>query len=579
MDEVPAAPDVGPEAARSFSRALGIAWVGATLYEDPLSQDAFGKAAARIAGLAKDLPPLSVGDRTLRLGSRDLGDEGLSIEKLAEACSVHGIGVLRFTPELTARALATFLEIVRLPPEAVAQEGGLSKVARRRLVVGVHAYAHHQALERADELTAWDDRWSWGADSLAAVLRSVAPQDLPQTLLEGFSGAMSIPGMKERQAAVTAHIEALMTLRPSVQASTIEWIFEHFPDLADVVFGHLASHELGRVARVLGPGAHARATALLSERGGGHLTWDPVRQDDVWLEGFGEAHVPPVEKWVEELSVVARVLLASEPHRLLGAGAVDTWAHSFDALLRVGSFDAAHEWLDLPGEVDDPELRGAFERRRRELPGYDAGRVLVESSEDGDAVRVLLRLLDLAPAHLLDLIGKFDDELVGQTVTRMGSLLDGDVVSLLDDPPTSARPLEVLLRIIAATGRDVGGDRVLGYLAHASPEVVVAAIGVAGREVPSQRLSLLLRHSSPLVRKAAVRGFVGRSGDAIGALSDALLDSDVDPQTAEAAARMLVSIPGGRAILQRVASDVQLLVSARGRALRKQLQAIAKADA
>lgn len=569
--------ELGPEVARAVARALGIAWVGVTLYEDPLSEEAFTKAASRIAALAPQIPPIMVSARTLRLGSRDLADEGLSIRPLAQACFLHGIGVLRFTPDLTARALATFLGVVRLPPDAVAHEGGFARVAKRRLVVGVEVYAHEGALDEPGELTTWDDRWSWSAESLAAVLRSVEPSSLAETLLEGFRGAVAVEAVQERQAAVTAHVEALMTLRPSVQAGFVDQLFDGDPALAELVFGHLASHELARLSEALGPAAHGRAAELLAARGDdrGHL--DVAERRAGLPSGASGASVPPVEQWWGELLTVMQLLLASDLEADERAGLVEAWGHAFDALVRGGRFLVADAWLDLPLKVGDPEFKARLMARRQRIPGREACASLADSTDDVGAVGLLIRLLEVTPTHLLALLGGLDDASVAAVAARCGPTIGEGAVGLVDLQPSSQRSLEVALRIAAASGVPLGSDpRVLAHLSDPDPAVASAALAAAGPGIDPERLAPLLLHADAGVRAATVDAFRSCSGSALRVLADALLVPDLDLDTAEAVGGVLIGMPGGVAAVGRVAANVQLLVSAKGRSLRRRLQAIAR---
>ncbi|NND85710.1 MAG: hypothetical protein HKN46_11230, partial [Acidimicrobiia bacterium] len=370
MDDRTAPPNPGPEAARGVARALGIAWVGATLYEDPLLQEAFVRSAATLASLAPDLPPILVSASTLHLGARDLGGDDVSIKPLAQSCFVHGCAALRLGPELTAPDLAAFLEVVRLPPEVIAQEGGLAAALTGRRIGGVSADPRTDSGSGDDELRAGDEPLGWSAESLACVLRSVAPDDLAPTLLEGFARAVTIPAVAERQVAVAAHIEALMTFPPSVQATVLDWVFETDPGLAEIVFAHLASHELDRLARSLGPIGHERASRALTGRGDDHSPLRSMGSADP--PGVGAAgEVPPAEEWWDGLPQVMEDLLSSGFVRAAPQQVVEAWARGFDALLRGGRFAIADAWYELALGVEDPTLRVLLDGRRHHLPGPD----------------------------------------------------------------------------------------------------------------------------------------------------------------------------------------------------------------
>ncbi len=577
MDERGVAAEVGPEVARAVARALGIAWVGATLYEDPLEQEAFGKAALRISSVADSLPPITVTPRTLRIGSRDLGEEGLSIERLAEACFVHGVGVLRFTHVVTPRGLATFLEVIRLPPESVAQEGGLARVLKRRLVVGVEVFAHQDAMEKADELTTWDDRWSWSSESLAAVLSSIDPKLLPETLLEGFTGAMAITGVKERQAAVTSHVEALMSLRPAIQSVVLDWIHARDEETANAIFQHLASHELDRLSRTLAAPASAGAAQVLTTRGDTALGRAISGGDGPHLD-VEPASLPPADEWWDELLVVLQVLFGSDLARADQVALIETWATVFDGLLRAERFALADQWYDVPLEQEDPVFRSRTDGRRIRMPGREGLRALVGAvEEDPHAVTLLLRSLQFAPVHVLTLLGAFPDEELAPVIDVVGNRLAGDTAALLDGLPGLERPLEIALRIVGASGGAREGDpRLLAFLRHEHASVVVAALGAVGEAATADEIEPLLRRTEASVRRSAIE-VLGRKGeDGVAPLAAGILADEMDEETAVEAARALRELPGGQKALDRTAADVQLLVSGRGRSLRKRLVAVAK---
>lgn len=569
--------EVTPGEARTLARALGIAWVGATLYANPLEQDAFGKAAERIAGMAAGLPAIDVVPRTLRLGDRDLGEEGLSIEKLAHSCFIHGINLLRFTPELTPRSLATFMEVIQLDPEEVVREGGLTRLLRRRLVLGVEAFAHTDAMDRADELSGWDERWGWSAESLTAVLQSTSTDQLGPTLMDGFRGAVGLESVRERQAAVTSHVEALMNLRPGLQAEVLDWLFTEDEGSVMTIFDHLATHELLRLSQDLGTPARERALRLLEERGVQDPSWRPLDRAivaaslDIEIPGL-----PPSADWQPELAITLDHLL--EFDRDDREGLIDPWVSLFDSMLEQGLFAAASNWLQVPARVDDPGFQRRVAEERQRMPSQNGLRYLVAATgrQDAAAASLLLSCLESAPAHVLDLLGGIPDPELVLALDVVAGLPGEREVDLLDHLPHSARPLTVALGLLVRRGLRSHDDRLVSLLDHVDPAVRAAAVRLVGPEVPVERLAGLLADVAEEVQHLAADELMTRGSDAVTPLGDSLRSVEMPDALAATIAAALLEMPGGAKALERVAQDVQLLVSGTGRARRRLLLGIVR---
>ncbi len=583
MDASTEAVEVSPEVARALARALGIAWMGATLYENPLEQEAFGKAAEKISTLAPTLPAITVTPRTLRLGDRDLGEGALSIEKMAHSCFIHGIGLVRLTGEVTPRSLATFMEVIQLDPETVAHDGGLARLLKRRLVLGVEVFAHSGAMEQADQLSGWDERWGWSADSLTAVLESTPPVDLGPRLKEGFEGARSLASVKERQAAVTSHVEALMNLRPGTQAELLDWLMERDDAAVTAVFDHLATHELLRLSGLLAEPARGGALQLLDERGVEDPAWRPVDLAEVTAAlGDDLPALPPASEWRSEMGTVLTCLLDSDLGRDDQGKLIEVWASLFDSMLGEGSFSAAQVWMDLPGHQEDADLRARVENRRHRMPSREGIRALVKGTVagDGTATDVLFSCLQAASVHVFTLLGALPDDLVGPVLNSLARRVEGWEGELLDQLPGLERPLSLALGLLAHSGFDGTGDeRLLAFVNHDSADVRAAALRLVGDVVPIERLTALVRDPSQDVQRLAVALLATKGEAAVAPLAEALLSLELSDAVATTVGRTLRDLPGGARVLDRTAQDVQLLVSGAGRSLRKLLVAIVKEKA
>lgn len=579
MDTTAAADEVGAGEARALARALGIAWVGATLYADPLEQDAFGKAAERIAGMAAELPVITVAPRTLRLGDRDLGEEGLSIEKLAHSCFIHGISLLRFTAELTPRSLATFMEVIQLDPEVVARDGGLARLLRLRLVLGIEAFAHVDAMEHADELSGWDERWGWSAESLTAVLESTGPDQLGSVLMEGFHGAAALASVRERQAAVTSHVEALMNLRPELQAELLDWLGEQDESAVTAIFDHLATHELLRLSDHLSEPTSGHALRLLEERGVEDPAWRPLDPGTVAAGWSAELPVfPPVSQWLSELEVVMAFLLDSDHDPGDRETLIESWASLFDSMLAQGHFIEASSWLEVPAGIGDPDLDRQVEARRGRMPSPDGLRLLVEGTVQSapGALELLLSRLREAPDHVLDILGNIPDVVLLPALDALAGLPGEWELELLDHLPSSPRPLTIALGLLVGRGFVGRDSRLVDLIDHVDPAVRTASLQLSGPEISIERLSELLGDESPQVQLLAAHALVERGTDAISQLADAVHLLELPDTLVTTIATALQELPGGTKALERAAQDVQLLVSGSGRARRKLLLGIAK---
>lgn len=580
MDDPAEINEVTPTDTRVLARALGIAWVGATMYADPLEQDAFGKAAERIAGLAEGLPAIGVTARTLTIGDRDLGEEGLSIAKLAHSCFIHGISLVRFTPELTPRSLATFLEVIQLDPEEVVREGGLTRLLRRRLVLGVEAFAHNEAMERADELSGWDERWGWSAESLTAVLQSTSPDQVGSVFMDGFRGAVGLESMRERQAAVTSHVEALMNLRPGLQAESLDWLYTEDEGSVMMIFDHLATHELLRLSEDLGTAARGRALGLLEDRGVQDPSWRPLDRVVVAASLDTETPgLPPSAEWTPELAIVLGHLLESDPAEW--DGLMRPWRSLFNSLLDLGSFAVAAKWLELPTKVEDPGPRERLGAAMKDLPSPEGLRSLVAGSgrQDEAAVGLLVTLLENSPAHLLDLLAEFPDTELAPVMEVMAGYPGEWPMAILENLPGTARPLTLALQLLASRGLTSHDARLVSLLEHAGPTVRAAAVRLVGPFVSVDRLSELMSDGAEEVKRLAADELMTRGADAVGPLGDSLLSVEMPDALAASIAAALLEMPGGPRVLERTAQDVQLLVSGAGRARRKLLMGIARGRA
>ncbi len=578
MDPPTETNEITPEVARAVARALGIAWVGATLYDDPLEQDAFTKAAERIATLSSDLPPITVTPRTLRVGDRDLGEEGLSIEKMAHSCFVHGIGLMRFTNEVTARSLATFLEVIQLAPDAVAHDGGLSRVLKRRLVLGVEVYAHAGAMEQADEMFGWDERWGWSAESLTAVLESTNDDNLGPLLMDGFAGANTLASVRERQAAVTAHVEALMNLRPESQAAVLGWLYERDEPAVISVFDHLATHELLRLSQHLPGAAGGRAGALLEERGASDPAWRPTTLVEVVTRAGDDLPTIPVARdWREATRTVMTGLFESDLGRDDQDKLIDVWATVLDSLLDDRSFADARAWLALAEDVGEPSFQSRVETRRHRMPSREGLAALVDGVDDDAAADVVAACFRGAPVHVLTMLSSLPPDTVPAVLDALGARLEGWEADLVDQLPGLERPLALALSILSRAGFEGGDDaRLLALVNHESPDVRQGALTLVHAAVTLERLEQLVTDASEEIQLIAVAELAQRGEKAVGPLVGAALAVELPDETAVRAARALLDLPGGTKALERAAQDVSLIVSGAGRTRRRLLQQVLK---
>lgn len=565
------------------ARLLGIAWVGAGLYPDPASQDAFRRVALDLAKLTEPID-FEPGPEDLKCRRQPIEDLGAALKRLATTAFGHKVAVIRLHPDFSPEHLAMFLQLLAVEPSALERIGGLASAVRARDLVGIEV-----ALQ-----TSLVDAVPGGASSDALAV-SLLVRNLGDLLpVEGAASYVEqlADVVHHQPEQVAAHLEAFTRLDKSVQEAIVERLMnESKRELQELFLDQLAGHELAELGATLGSQA-ATFLADYVEYSTGHrgveaeaAALDPdslltfrtevaarvnSRLQELELTGFTQhIEMPPKSMWADAAQETLRGLFKVEERPERRGRAARAWNRLVLASVRRGSFAEGLGWyrsgLDLRSADE-----GLWTSEHVRMADLVIPTLAVAMANGSEQAGELLRLLTPgSPAALVNALEQ--EELDGRREVLTGALatwLQGDVEPILCGLSTLDRAIPALMVALRKSGADVGADgRVRDRLTDPRPEVRLLAIELCGRDLSREELAGFVEDSSGQIRRHVLRLLsIDASPGAVAALAVALKSAQGEEKVAVASA--LARSTDGAAFLRSLRSGWRAVLTSEGRANR-----------
>ncbi len=566
------------------ARLLGIAWVGAGLYPDPASQDAFRRVAVELAELT-DAIDFEPGPDELRCRREPLADLGPALRRLTASAFAHQVSVIRLHPGFTPEHLATFLKLLALDPAALEGIGGLAAAVRARELVGIEVALQSALSDAGPGVAASSD--SLAVSMLLAALGETLPSVGSASYVEQFTEVVD-----SQPEQIAAYLEAFTRLEVPMQEAIISRLMgESARELQELFLNQLAGHELAALGATLGPQA-ASFLADYVEYSTGHrgieaeaAVLDPSslltfrtevaarvnsRLQELDFTGFVRGlEMPPKTEWADAAQETLRGLFLVEDRPDKRERAARAWTRLVSASVRRGSFAEAVGWYETGSALRSTDP-GTWEAEHTRLAGSVIPTVALAAAGGLDPARLLLD--GLGPADPLAVVTALEsEEFDGKRepiVAGVARWLGDDVDVVLRALPSLERAVPAFLAMLKRLRVEVGSDeRVRAFLGDHRPEVRLAALDVCGGSMSVRDLAAFLDDPAGQVRRHVHRALAqDASPEAIGALAHALAGASEEERLTIASA--LAKSTGGVAYLRSLAKGWRASLTATGRANR-----------